>query len=228
MDEIPAREPDPAPARIFLRPIGSPLTLGLSGLAIASFVQSGLELGWVSKGEGVQIGLILLAIPFMLQTIASIFAYLARDGAAGAANGVLAGSWLAVGLVDIASGTRGTTGALGLMLLASAGVLGCSAVALAGAKPLASGIYLLAAIRFACAGIYQLSVVGTWQHAAGIIGLVVTAGAAYGVLAFELEGQQHRPVLPTMRRGVGEEAISNGRAAQVNGVENEAGVRQTT
>jgi hypothetical protein len=30
------------PTRIFLRPIGSPLTIGMSGLAIASLVQSGL------------------------------------------------------------------------------------------------------------------------------------------------------------------------------------------
>jgi hypothetical protein len=48
------------------------------------------------------------------------------------------------------------------------------------------------------------------------------------VLAFELEGQQHRPVLPTFRRGRGFTAIAADAAAQVDGIANEAGVRQTT
>jgi hypothetical protein len=39
---------DSLPARVFLRPIGSPLTIGLSGLAVASLVASGLALRWIS------------------------------------------------------------------------------------------------------------------------------------------------------------------------------------
>jgi hypothetical protein len=35
------------PVRVVLRPIGSPLTIGRSGGAIASLVESRLDLGWV-------------------------------------------------------------------------------------------------------------------------------------------------------------------------------------
>jgi hypothetical protein len=61
------------PVRIVLRPIGSPLTIGMSGLAIASLVESGMDLGWVPKSQGVEVGLILSSVPFLLQLLASIF-----------------------------------------------------------------------------------------------------------------------------------------------------------
>ncbi|MGH2928254.1 MAG: hypothetical protein ACRDL8_08630, partial [Solirubrobacteraceae bacterium] len=108
---------------IFLRPIGSPLTLGTSGLAIASLVQSGLDLGWVSPRETALSGLILIAVPFVLQLIASLLAYVARDGATGAALGVLATTWLAMGLVHVVSGSSAPSGALGLLLVAAGGTL---------------------------------------------------------------------------------------------------------
>jgi hypothetical protein len=93
-------EQDRSPeARIVVRPIGSPLTIGMSGLAIASLVQSGLDLQWIALDQTRDVGLILIAVPFVLQIIACVFSYLARDGATGAAIGVLAASWLALGLV---------------------------------------------------------------------------------------------------------------------------------
>jgi hypothetical protein len=56
----------------------------------------------------------------------------------------------------------------------------------------------------------------------------VLSAAAYSVLAFELEGQRRRPVLPTFRRGPAREAVLGDGAEQVDGVINEAGVRRTT
>jgi hypothetical protein len=41
-------------------------------------------------------------------------------------------------------------------------------------------------------------------------GLVVVALATYCVLAFELEGQERRPVLPTFRRARGAVALGDG------------------
>jgi hypothetical protein len=90
-------------------------------------------------------------------------------------------------------------------------------------------VFGLAAVRFGLTGVYELSSATFWQHAAGIVGLVVAAGAAYCVLAFELEGQQHRPVLPTLRRGQARAALSGPSAAtQLDTVISEPGVRQTT
>jgi succinate-acetate transporter protein len=217
----------PAP-RIFLRPIGSPLTIGMSGLAIASLVESGVALKWVPSSEAVQAGLILIAVPFVLQLLASIFSYLARDGAGGAATGVLATTWLALGLSHVSAGTARSTAVLGLLLVAASGVLALSAIAIGVGKPLLAAVFTLAALRFGLAGVYELSGTAFWQDIAGVAGLVVCAGAAYCVLAFELEGQQRRTVLPTLRRGRGQLAMSAAADGQMDGVAHEAGVRQTT
>lgn len=164
---------------MLLRPIGTPIPLGPAGLAIASLVQSGLSLGWVSSSETAQVGLILIVVPMVLQLLASIFAYLARDGATGTAFGVLATSWAAQGLMHLVLGSH-TSGSLGLMMLTAAAML------------------------------------------------TLTAVAGYGVLALELEGQAGQPILPTLRPGLGEAAVSAGPAAQVENVEHEPGVRLTT
>ncbi len=213
---------------VILRPLGSPLTLGMSGLAIASLVQSGVELHWIPPDQTVQAGLILLAVPFVLQLLACVFSYLARDGAAGAAVGVLATSWLAIGLIHIAAKPGATSEALGLLLLAAAGTLGAATAAMASSKPLPGAIFAAAALRFATAGVYQLSTITFWEHAAGILGLLVTALALYAALAFELEGQDERPVLPTLRRGRAAAAMRDGAGSERSRLVTEPGVRETT
>lgn len=217
-----------APPQVFLRPIGSSLTLGLSGLAVASVVESGLDLRWIAPSQRHEVGLALLSIPFVLQLIACVFAYLARDGAAGAALGLQSGTWLALGLSHITTVPPYRSGAIGLVLLASGGLLLCTAGGVSLLKPLPAAIFALAAARFALSGIYQLGGGGTWRHATGIVGLVICGLAIYGVLAFELEGEMHRPLLPTFRRSAGRTAIQGDAQAQVQDVFNEAGVRQTT
>lgn len=214
--------------RIYLRPIGSPLSIGMAGLGIASLIQSGYDLRWIAGSEALKAGLILIAVPFVMQGLATIFAYLARDGAAGGALGVLASTWLAVGLVHVAAHADRRSGALGLLLLASAGMLGLAAVAVMSAKPLPATVFGLEALRFAGAGIYELGGPTFWRDFAGIAGLVVIAGAAYCALAFALEDQQRRPVLPTLRRGRGRAAVVGAPAEALDDVLHDPGVRQTT
>jgi hypothetical protein len=114
-------------------------------------------------------------------------------------------------------------------LLVSAGaILGLSVAALVSAKPLPAVVFGAAALRFVTAGIYQLSAVSFWEHVAGLVGLIVTATAAYAVLAFELEGQRQRAVLPTFRRGRAAAAIADGYGSQLARLVREPGVRETT
>lgn len=216
------------PPQIFLRPIGSPLTIGMSGLAIGSLVQGGFDLRWIAVTQATEAGLILLAGPFVLQLIACVYSYLARDGAAGAALGVLAATWAGIGLVHIVSIPGSRSGALGLLLLASGGTLTLSAMAVASGKPLPAVVLLAAAARFGLAGIYELGAGSFWRDAAGVCGLVVLGLAAYCVVAFELEDQRRKPVLPTFRRGRAAMAMSDGVVTQLDGAAYEAGVRQTT
>lgn len=215
-------------ARVFLRPIGVPLPLGMAGLAIASFIDSGLELQWIKHSQALEVGLILVAVPFTLQLIACVFSYLARDAAMGATLGVLATTWLGLGLIHIARPDSRISGAMGLLLLIAGACIALSALAVGQAKPLPALVVLVAALRFELSGIYQLTATNSWQHAAGIVGLVTTGLAAYCLLAFELEGQSHEPVLPTFRRGRGAFALNRNARAQIEQVEHEPGVRQTT
>jgi uncharacterized protein len=199
----------------------------MSGLAMASLVQSGFDLRWIAVSQATQVRLILLSVPFVMQVLASAFSYLARDGAGGAQLGVLATTWAAIGLVHIVSAPGSRSGALGLLLVSAGSMLACSAIAVTSSKPLPALVFLVAALRFALAGVYQLGATSAWRDGAGITGLVVLGLATYSVLAFELEGQQRRPVLPTFRRARGAVALSEGLPAQVDGVAHEAGVRQT-
>ena len=214
-----------ASARIFLRPVGSPLTIGMSGLTIASLVQSGLDLGWIGIGQTHTVGLILLSVPFFLQLIACLFSYLARDGATGATVGVLSASWLALGLVHLHSHPGARSGALALMLIAAGGTILLSAVAVGSNKPLPGLVFALAGSRFIVAGIYELGG-GFWQNLGGVLGLAIVALASYCVLAFELEGQLHRPLLPTFRRGTAG-ARPDDLVHQLSGISREPGVRRT-
>jgi hypothetical protein len=199
----------------------------MAGLAIGSLVESGLELHWVARSQATEVGLIVLAVPFTLQLLACVFSYLARDGATGSSLGILATSWAGLGLIHLISRPGAVSGAVGLMLLASAGVVLLSAVAVGTAKFLPALVFAIASLRFAIAGIYQLSAAGGWNNAGGIVGLVVTALAAYSALAFDLEGMSREPILPTLRRGPGKAAVTGGAAAQIANVVHEPGVRKT-
>ena len=195
---------------------------------MASLVQSGRELNWIAVDQTRQVGLIMLSIPFLLQLTAAVFSYLARDGAAGAAVGVLSVSWLGQGLIDVTTTPASRSGALGLMLLGAGAVLTLSSIGVATTKPLPGAVFGLAAVRFLTAGIYQLDGSTTWQHAAGIIGLIVVAPAAYCVLAFELEGQHQRPALPTFRRGGTAGMADDDFHPTARNLATEAGVRRST
>lgn len=214
--------------RVMLRPVGSPLTIGMAGLLVASLVQSGLDLRWIAADQRHDVGLILVSVPFVAQLLATVFCFLARDGATGAATGVLSVSWLGLGLVHLNSAPGSRSGALGLMLVASGAVLILSGGAVAVAKPLPGAVFALAGVRFALSGVDQLGAASPWRHAAGIVGLVLVGLAAYCVIAFELEGQAHRPLLPTLRRGSGRLPANVGSHGPVGAVEAEPGVRRTT
>jgi succinate-acetate transporter protein len=211
---------------VTLRPVGSALPLGLTGLAVASLVLSGFELGWVGDSERQTVAAVLLVAAVPLQLLSSVFALLARDGAAAGATGMMAAAWASTGVV-YATTTPGTTsGALGLVLLALGALLAGTVPAQALGKPLLAAVVALAGARFVVNGVYELSAAGAWREVSGALGFAVAAVAAYAVVALELEDARDRPVLPTFRRGVGRRSVSADLDAQVAGVEHEPGVRR--
>ncbi len=211
---------------VFLRPLGAPLPLGFMALAVATFVVSGEQLGWIPESERRVVGLILLAAPLPLQLIASVLAFLARDGSAASALGVQGATWGAIGLVFVVAPGRATAGALGLLLLASG--LHCTLTGLVtGTSKLIPGLVVfVTGVRFALTGVYQLSGTGSWQDAAGAVGLALAALATYAAVAMDVEDAKGRTLLPLLRRSIGKRSLEGGLPAQVEGVENEPGVRR--
>ncbi len=55
-----------------LRPVASPTSLGLFGLAAATFTLSGLQLGWVAPAEGKHVAIVLMAFATLARLVASL------------------------------------------------------------------------------------------------------------------------------------------------------------
>lgn len=215
-----------AAARIFLRPIANPYALGFFGLAGASFVVSGVELGWVHQHDVHQAALVLLVFAPLLQTISCVFGFLARDPVAASGMGTLGATWACIGLVLLTIPPGSTSKALGILLLLAAGAVFVAAASASLSKLVAALVIGSAGARFALTAIHQLTGIRGWEHASGYAGLVVGAVAFYGAASFELEGLLKRPVLPTGRHGPGTKAFQEGFPHQVDNVSAEAGVRK--
>ncbi|HEX8752595.1 MAG TPA: hypothetical protein VF731_04185 [Solirubrobacterales bacterium] len=180
-----------AEVRIGLRPIGNPMPLGFLALAAGTLTLSGLQLGWIPAGEGDAVALALVAFVFPLQLLASIFAFLGRDGAAAEGLGLLAGGWLTIGLVTLASPPGSTSNALGVFLLALAFVLLAPVLSAWPSKAVAAAVIGGAALRFLATAVYELSASGSWENVAGIVGVALFVLAAYAGLAMTLADANH-------------------------------------
>lgn len=215
----------PGRVAVFLRPIGAPLTLGFFGLAGATFVLSGLQVGWVATSESNKVALTLIGFAAVAQSLAAIFGFLARDGVAATAMAVLALVWLVVGLNLYVSQPGATSAALGLFLLFGGAAVGLSGVTAMLSKIVPAVVLLVAATRFVVTGIYELSGRAGWGYASGVIGLVLFVLALYAAWATELEDAQGRTVLPLGRRRKGKVALQGDLAEQSRHVSSEPGVR---
>ncbi|NJP22969.1 hypothetical protein FLW53_01840 [Microbispora sp. SCL1-1] len=227
------------PVRVVLRPMGSPLPLGFLGLAMATTAFAVVELRLVSAAQAHIAALAVLLFTAPLQFLVSVLAFLARDPVAGAAMGILSGTWAVVGAVTLTSapgtsapGTSapGTSApgtadpALGVVLLTAAAAM--LVPALAGLpKLLAAVVMTISATRFALTGVYELTASPEWRTAAGVAGLVLAAAAYYAALAFELEDTHGRALLPVARLGRARTALRGDLGDQTKGLAREAGVR---
>src|SRR4051812_9487342 len=194
-------------ARIVLRPIANPLPLGFLALAAGTLLVSGLQLGWLEPTQGENVALILMAFVFPLQLLTSAFGYLARDVVAGTGMGILAGTWLSIGLVTFRGEPGATSDALGLFLLIAGASMLVPAAAASTGKLAAAAVLFTTAVRFAATGLYQLSGDDAWKDTAGIVGLILCAVAAYAATAMALEDARHRTLLPVGRRAKGAAAL---------------------
>ena len=226
-------QPDPATAndqlgatRVVLRPIASPFPLGFAGLAAASVIMAGTELGWIRHSDYAHAGLIVFIVAPLLQVIACVFGFLSRDAVAATGMGVLAATWAGIGAVTVTSRAGATSHALGTLLLLAGAAILVSATVAATAKLVPAIVMGLSAARFVVTGIYEFVPDSGWKTASGIVGLVVALAALYGMASLEIESMRGSPLLPTLRRGPGRQALAGDLPSQVSGVAAEAGVRK--
>jgi uncharacterized protein len=212
--------------RIMLRPIGSPLPLGLLALMCASVLLSMVQLGTFSTTTDLRsVAIILLGFVSPLMLVAAVFAFLARDTVAGTALGLFAGAWLASGLEFLTASPGQTNRVLGVFFLALAASF---AVIIAGASFGKAGpavVIVFGVARFLLAGIYELTGDVGVEHAAAIVGFGLAAAALYSALATEIEDVQGEVKLPMGRRASAHDALAGPFHAQLEKLEHEAGVR---
>jgi uncharacterized protein len=212
--------------RVMLRPIGSPLPLGILALIPAGVTLSVLQIGGLDATEGATVALVLIAFVAPLQLVTSILSFLARDTVAGSALGLFAGAWLATGLTLLSAPPGSTSPALGVFLVS---VGGCFLLLVAGAAFGKAGpavVIVVGAARFILAGLYEITGSVGVEHAAAIVGFCLAGAALYTALATELEDVRGEIVLPLLRRGMARGALEAPLEAQVERIEREAGVRQ--
>jgi succinate-acetate transporter protein len=215
-----------ATTRVIVRPIGSPVALGFLGLAAASFVLAGLQVGWVEPAEGKKVALTLVLFAFPAQFVAGVLAFLARDGVVGSAMIGLGLIWLVVGVTLRTSPPASTSGALGLFLLFAAASLLASAAVSTGSKLVAAAILATAGLRFFLVGVYELGGGEGWEDAGGLVGLGLAFLALYAATASELEEAARRTIFPLGRRGEGKRVLTaETLVEQVENAKREPGVR---
>ncbi len=215
-----------AMARVFLRPMGSPLPLGFAALAAGTFTVAGLQLSWIPASQWHLIGLVLLTFVVPLQALGCVYGFLARDSAAGTGVAIQGGGWFSIGLVTFVSRPGQTSPALGLILIGAASALLIPMVTSAYSKLLASAVMGATALRFYLTAAYELAGSAAWKEAAGVAGLILAVLALYAALAFELEDTRRATILPTLRRPSGRLALAGRLAEEITAIHHEAGVRR--
>jgi succinate-acetate transporter protein len=142
--------------------------------------------------------LVALAFTAPVQLVACVMGFWGRDPVAATGLGLQTGLWAVTAVTALTSPPGTTQPEQGVLLCVfGAGLL---VPALSGvAKPAASMIFLLTAIRCGCLAVYQFTAIAGWQTIAGYAALVLAAAALYAALAFDLEGSHGRTVLPVGR-----------------------------
>lgn len=218
---------DPVAAtRITLRPIASPLPLGLLAVMTGGLLLACLQIGALSPQEQHTIALILLGFVVPLELLATVFCFLARDTVAATGLGLFSGAWLASALTLMNAPPGQTDKAYGIFLLALAASMFIIVAGASFGKAGAALVMVFGSARFALAGLYELLGGTGLEHAGAIVGFALVATALYTALATEVEDVRGERKLPIGRKREAAMALDEPLASQLKQLEHEAGVRQ--
>ena len=164
------------------RATGSSLPAGFLGLFIATTSYAALQLNWIESTNSTYIAVAVLATTVPIQVIACVAGFAENQTTAGTAMGILAGTWAAVSVVTIISGTSTGNDALGVVLVCAGCAMVVPAVSGTG-PPMGVIVMLLSSARFLVTGIAELTGSHTWLTTAGWVGLALAAASFYAALA---------------------------------------------
>jgi uncharacterized protein len=213
--------------RVVLRPLATPIAIGLGGLLIGTMMLNGLQLGWLSGADEQRtVAYVALLGAFPLQILAAIVAVFARDSLVATGLGVFSSVWVVSGMTLLTGPVGATNDALGMFLLVDAAALLLLIVS-AGRGRLVFGVVILCGcVRLTLSGLYEITADAGVQTAAGIAGLVLAAACAYGIVALLMEDLPRKSLLPVGRSGRAASSLAGSFEEQLQAVENEAGVRR--
>ena len=195
-------------ARVFLRPLATPLPMGFLSLAVATTAFAAIQLGWIAPVQGAIVSRVVLLFCIPVFLLACVFGFLSRDPVAGTGLGMITIGWGSIALASMLTHLPLPTPGEAVVLYTLTAVMLVPVVASFG-KPVAGLVMTLTAARFgltATAGLaatYGWAGAATWSDVAGWVGIALGAVALYAALAFELEGITHHTVLPIFRTGSG-------------------------
>lgn len=210
-----------------LRPLGSPLPLGFFAFGVGSFLVALEAFGWIPRAEGRMVAFVALLFCAPLELGAALVAIATRDGAAAAILGIFGASWTIYGVSSLAFGPIAPPAATCSFNVVLAVVCLLIAAAALRSKPFFSTLLTAAAIRYGLVGSLALRPEShALGQACGWVGVVLGLAAFYGGEALLIEDTQGRTVLPLFRRADARSAIEGDLHAQLQQIEQEAGVRQ--
>jgi hypothetical protein len=184
-----------------------------------------LSLSWLPDTQAPTVFHLLLVFVVPLQAGAAVFAFLARDTAGGTAMSLFAATWATTATLSLPLKAGETSTGLGTFLLVDGVVIATIAIASLLGNPAFAVVLGVACARFAMTGLYELTGSTGLEHAAGWLGLGLSAVAGYAGLAFLLEDAAHEPVLPFLRHGPARQALDADLIEHLRRLESEPGVR---
>lgn len=221
-------QPTPeAITRIVLRPVASSLPLGFFAFGTGTILLTALELKWVPVSQGSVLMVMVLAFVVPLETVAGVFAFLARDSGAASALTMLGAAWATAALTILRAAPGTTSASLGIFLLTLSAMMLLLSVGALRSKPLLGALLLTGMARFVLTGLYEIAIGGTGlEQASGWIGLPLVVFSLYGGLALLLEDGAQHTVLPLGRRGRARTSLEGDLQHQIEQAESEPGIRR--
>lgn len=212
--------------RIVLRPLASPLPLGLFAFALGSLVVGVSQLGAFGPGGGdPTVTAMLAAFVALPQLLAAVIAFLTREATVATLLALVGMSWPANIVVLALNPGAMTVAPRGVLFLGLGTILLLLGVAALAAKPFVGTLVLAAGARFVVNGVYDVTAIGWVEVVSGIAALVTAVLACYLALALALEDSRHQTVFPTGRRGAAARAFSADLDTQLGSLHHEAGIR---